>query len=91
MIDYLSCDNGKLQLWGVELKNGMQLDTFLDCVSSPKEVFDAIIKYGVQDRVLFSSSLDFADEYGFKDKKDAHRIWNKGYKMWKKKTTKLKK
>ena len=58
MIDYLSAQDGKLALHHSDRK-----EVFL--ASTAQEVADILTTHGHGDSFASSSSMDFADEYGF--------------------------
>ena len=56
-IDFISADNGKLELhMGDKIKSS----------ADPIILADIMSKHGFDDTVMASSSMDFASEYGFK-------------------------
>tara|TARA_B100001057_G_scaffold413259_1_gene429773 strand:- start:281 stop:544 length:264 start_codon:yes stop_codon:yes gene_type:complete len=48
---------------------------------TPKMVNYIIKTKGLEDRVMHSSSMDFASEYGFANNDDAWILWQDGYEL----------
>ena len=79
-IDFISADNGGIMFYGGRDDVAMELN----CVGFAKtpEMVDYIIKTrGLADRVMRSSSMDFASEYGFANNDDAWILWQDGYEL----------
>ena len=79
-IDFISADNGGIKFYGGRDDVSMELN----CVGFAKtpEMVDYIIKTrGLADRVMHSSSMDFASEYGFANNDDAWILWQDGYEL----------
>lgn len=74
MINYLSADNGAILLLD---ENGE--DMFI--ATSPALVADAIKEYGISDKVMFSSTMDFASEEGFASDADAWKMFKAGQEL----------
>ena len=65
-IDFISADNGKLELhMGDKIKSS----------ADPIILADIMSKHGFADTVMASSSMDWAKEYGFKDHDGAKRLY----------------
>ena len=79
-IDFISAEDG-----GIKFYSGRDdVAKELNCVGFAKtpEMVDYIIKTrGLADRVMHSSSMDFADEYGFAKNDDAWILWQDGYEL----------
>ena len=70
MISYLSCSEGKLSLHNYENGNHE-----IVCSSyNVNELANCLANYGFGDFFRTSSSLDFADEYGFETMDGAHDL-----------------
>ena len=78
-INYISANDGKLELHYVE-------NSVNKSVASDDESILAkfMLQKGVDDVVMKSSSIDFADEYGFKNYKDASKLFDNSYKLYSK-------
>jgi hypothetical protein len=73
MIDFVSCDNGAIELFAGD-----------ECVAvaeTAKSIAYYLAEYGIDD-AYFSSSMDFADEYGFENAEDAKVLFDAGVKMY---------
>lgn len=68
MIDYISANNGKIEMF-----NG---DSLVGIAKSAEAIAYVIKMYGVSVHGAMSSSMDFADEYGFDNYDDAKNLWN---------------
>ena len=65
-IDFISADNGKLELHiGDKIKSS----------ADPIILADIMSKHGFDDTVMASSSMDFASEYGFKTDDGAKKLY----------------
>ncbi len=87
-IDFISADNGGIKFYGGRDDKAMQLN----CIGFAKtpEMVDYIIKTrGLADRVMHSSSMDFADEYGFDNHDDAWILWQDGVELDDKKAAEI--
>jgi len=87
-IDFISADNGGIKFYGGRDDVAMELN----CVGFAKtaEMVNYIIKTrGLADRVMHSSSMDFADEYGFDNHDGAWILWQDGYELDDKKAAEL--
>jgi hypothetical protein len=79
-IDFISAENGGIKFYGGRDDVAMELN----CVGFAKtaEMVNYIIKTrGLADRVMHSSSMDFASEYGFANNDDAWILWQDGYEL----------
>lgn len=79
-IDFISAEDGGIKFYGGRDDVAMELN----CVGFAKtpEMVNYIIKTrGLADRVMHSSSMDFADEYGFDNQDDAWILWQDGYEL----------
>jgi hypothetical protein len=79
-IDFISADNGGIKFYAGRDDVAMELN----CVGFAKtpEMVNYIIKTkGLADRVMHSSSMDFASEEGFANNDDAWILWQDGYEL----------
>ena len=79
-IDFISAENGGIKFYGGRDDVAKELN----CVGFAKtaEMVNYIIKTrGLADRVMHSSSMDFASEYGFANNDDAWILWQDGYEL----------
>ena len=74
MIDFISADNGMIQMF--------EGDYMVAEASTAKSICYFIQEYGLADDVFASSSIDFASEYGFEADDYAIELWNHGLKMY---------
>ncbi len=73
MIGFLSASNGMIELKST--RQGATRDVLL--VSNiPAEIAAALEKFGTDEYILNSSSMDFASESGFPTNNSAWDIWN---------------
>ena len=70
-IDFISANNGKLVLSFGDLDSRETKSS-----ANPIILADIMSKHGFADTVMASSSMDFANEYGFKSHKDARKLYN---------------
>ena len=70
MISYLSCSEGKLSLHNYENGN----HEIVCSSNNVNELANCLANYGFGDFFRTSSSLDFADEYGFETMDGAHDL-----------------
>tara|TARA_B100001559_G_scaffold7842_1_gene7021 strand:+ start:3427 stop:3711 length:285 start_codon:yes stop_codon:yes gene_type:complete len=70
MISYLSCSEGKLDLHHYENGN----HEIVCSSNNVNELANCLANYGFGDFFRTSSSLDFADEYGFETMDGAHDL-----------------
>lgn len=75
-INFMTAQDGKLVLQA----GGIDGPTW--ACASPQEIADVLQRQGVVDRVLFSSSVDFAHEYGFAHSLAAHDMWTEGRELY---------
>ena len=79
-IDYISADNGGICFYAGRDDVAQKLNKV--GFSKTPEMVNYIIKTkGLADRVLHSSSMDFADEYGFDNHDGAWILWQDGYEL----------
>tara|TARA_R100001163_G_C5064564_1_gene202231 strand:- start:1705 stop:1980 length:276 start_codon:yes stop_codon:yes gene_type:complete len=79
-IDFISAENGGIKFYGGRDDVAMELN----CVGFAKtpEMVNYIIKTrGLADRVMHSSSMDFANEYGFDNHDGAWILWQDGVEL----------
>ena len=69
-INMVSAEDGKVFLGYVE--NGVRKEKGSE---NPIILADIMKKHGFEDTVMASSSMDFANEYGFKSHKDAKKLY----------------
>ena len=74
MIDYISANNGMIQMFD---DNDMVAEA-----STAKSICYFIQEFGLADNVFGSSSMDFASVYGFEADDYANELWNYGLKMY---------
>ena len=76
-INYISANDGKLELHYVENSVNKSI------ASDDKSILAKfMLKVGVADNVMKSSSIDFADEYGFNNYKDAQKLFDSAYQLY---------
>ena len=73
-INYISAKYGGLDLFYGECKGN---DTKKVHATTVEGVTEAILKYGLSESVMKSSSMDFASEYGFAFDEDAAELLSK--------------
>lgn len=71
MISYLSCNEGKLELHNYEDDGSNEIVCSSNHVN---ELGNCLANYGFGEYFRTSSSMDFADEYGFKTQDGAHNL-----------------
>ncbi len=71
MIDFINANNG-----GIEFHAG--LENKVGFAKTAEMVAYIIETKGLANRVMHSSSMDFADEYDFANYDDAWKLWDKG-------------
>ena len=79
-IDYISAENGGIKFYGGRDDEAMQLNC-VGFAKTPKMVAYILQTRGVADRLMHSSSMDFADEYGFKNNGDAWNMFDAGVEL----------
>jgi len=76
-INYISANDGKLELHYVE--NSVNKTVASDDVSI---IAKFMLKVGVADSVMKSSSIDFASEYGFANDDAAKELFDESYQLY---------
>ena len=79
-IDFISADNGGIKFYGGRNDELGQLNT-VGFAKTPKMVAYILQTRGVSDRLMHSSSMDFAEEYGFKNNGDAWNMFDAGVEL----------
>tara|TARA_Y100000385_G_scaffold269388_1_gene307366 strand:+ start:324 stop:581 length:258 start_codon:yes stop_codon:yes gene_type:complete len=79
-IDFISADNGGIKFYGGRNDELGQLNT-VGFAKTPKMVAYILQTRGVADRLMHSSSMDFAEEYGFKNNSDAWNMFDAGVEL----------
>ena len=79
-IDFISADNGGFKFYGGRDDDAMELNP-VGFAKTPEMVNYIIKTRGLADRVMHSSSMDFASEYGFANNDDAWVLWHDGYEL----------
>ena len=79
-IDFISADNGGIKFYGGRNDELGQLNT-VGFAKTPKMVAYILQTRGVADRLMHSSSMDFAEEYGFKNNGDACNMFDAGVEL----------
>ena len=79
-IDFISADNGGIKFYGGRNDELGQLNT-VGFAKTPKMVAYSLQTRGVADRLMHSSSMDFAEEYGFKNNGDAWNMFDAGVEL----------
>lgn len=74
MIDYVAADNACVVLY--------EGDNIVAECATAKTIAYYIAECGIADSFYFSSSMDFADEYGFDNAEDAKELLFAGIKMF---------
>ena len=74
MIDFISANNGKIEMYN----DG----NFVATAETAKTIAYVLEMYGFDGSVATSSSIDFADEYGFENYDDAKTLWSEGVKRF---------
>lgn len=74
MIDYISANNGHIEMYN---DGG-----FVATAQTAKTICYVLQMYGFDGSVATSSSIDFADEYGFENHDDAVTLWEEGVKKF---------
>ena len=84
-INFVSATNGYIELsWGNPFKEDTR-DSFTS--NDVNALANQIRERGLDDNASFSSSMDFANEYGFKNNKDAKDLFFKAVELSKTKPT----
>ena len=79
-IDFISAENGGIKFYGGRDDDAMALNP-VGFAKTPKMVAYILQTRGVADRLMHSSSMDFADEYGFNNHGDAWKLFDAGVKL----------
>ena len=79
-IDYISAEDGGIKFYGGRDDDAMALNP-VGFTKTPKMVAYILKTRGITDNLLHSSSMDFADEYGFKNHDDAWKLFDKGIEL----------
>ena len=79
-IDFISADNGGIKFYGGRDDVAMELNP-VGFAKTPEMVNYIIKTRGLADRVMHSSSMDFASEYGFANNDDAWILWQDGVEL----------
>ena len=79
-IDFISADNGGIKFYGGRNDELGQLNT-VGFAKTPEMVAYILQTRGVADRLMHSSSMDFAEEYGFKNNGDAWNMFDAGIEL----------
>ena len=79
-IDFISAENGGIKFYGGRDNVAMELNP-VGFAKTPEMVNYIIKTRGLADRVMHSSSMDFASEYGFANNDDAWILWQDGYEL----------
>ena len=87
-IDFISADNGGIKFYGGRNDELGQLNT-VGFAKTPKMVAYILQTRGVADRLMHSSSMDFADEYGFDNHDGAWILWQDGVELDDKKAAEI--
>ena len=73
-ISFISADDGAIKLWQATASYGH--NRLVATCTTVKDLAEQITKYGLRHPAGFSSSMDFASEYGFEDNDAAWTMWN---------------
>ena len=74
MIDFVAAKDGLVEMYAG--------DKLVGYASTPKSVANCLHEEGYDDHYSFSSSMDFASEYGFDKNGDAHDIFERGIALY---------
>ena len=72
-INFISARDGKLELHMNDMNSSMECT--VKSSANPIILADIMSKYGFDDVVMASSSMDFANEYGFKSHDGAKKLY----------------
>ena len=72
-INFVSARDGKLELHMNDMNSSMECT--VKSSANPIILADIMSKYGFDDVVMASSSMDFANEYGFKSHDGAKKLY----------------
>ena len=87
-IDFISADNGGISFYAGRDDVAQKLNK-VGFAKTPEMVNYIIKTKGLADRVMHSSSMDFADEYGFDNHDGAWILWQDGYELDDKKAAEI--
>ena len=73
-ISFISADDGAIKLWQATDSYGHT--RLVATCTTVKDLAEQITKFGLRHPAGFSSSMDFASEYGFEDNDAAWTMWN---------------
>ena len=76
-INFLEATNGKIKV---------SVGPATRTSGTVKGLVNILKKYGLGSTIQHSSSMDFANEYGFKNNSDAWNLWNLSVKTYSKET-----
>lgn len=79
-IDFISAEDGGIKFYGGRDDVAMELNP-VGFAKTPKMVAYILQTRGVADRLMHSSSMDFANEYGFKNNGDAWDMFDRGVEL----------
>jgi hypothetical protein len=79
-IDYISAEDGGIKFYGGRDDDAMALNP-VGFAKTPKMVAYILKTRGVADKLLHSSSMDFANEYGFAKHGDAWIMFDSGVEL----------
>ena len=79
-IDFISAENGGIKFYGGKDDNAMTLNP-VGFAKTPDMVAYILQTRGTADNLYHSSSMDFADEYGFKNQGDAWKLFDAGIEL----------
>jgi len=72
-IEFMSANNG-----GIDFYCGVGENNFVGHAKSANMVAYIVKVHGVAENIFLSSSMDFADEYGFENEDGAKQLWDDG-------------
>ncbi len=76
-INFLEATNGKIKV---------SVGSSTRTSGTIKGLVNIIKKYGLRTSILHGSSMDFANEYGFKNDSDAWKLWDESVETYSKLT-----
>ena len=77
-IDFVSAENGKINLY--EARGFGHYDREVHVAETAEEIAEILVTYGFGS-IYFSSSMDFASEYGFETDDAAEIMFEAGYEL----------
>ena len=77
MITFIAADCGYIELY-----ENIGDDAPVAIADNVKTLAFYLVKHGVAHTVATSSSIDFADEYGFAHHDDAKKLWERAIKLY---------